>query len=468
MTELLQVAAAYFEPVAAGYTVKIHPAADALPMLEDDAAASLLADVKAHGLRERIKIWIDQDRETLWLVDGRNRTRAAAAAGLESDSVVEWVSFADDAEVARYVFSLNLERRHLNSSQRAMAGARLLPMFEEAARERQGARSDLTSVPIGTEVRVHRADEEAADALNTSARSVARAKKVLTDAPELAPLVDAGQLPVSAAAKLAKEDEDTRARVAKKISSGEAKNAPQALKQVADDRRAERASAVVLEGARFEVVTGEAVDVLSASEAEIHCVITDPPYGLETHRTRQGGQDYADGEDYALGLLDEVCEALKPRLADGAHLYFFTGYTHLHAFKTTLARHFWVQDNPIVWIKPRHTLCDFTKKWPSACEYILFAKHGDTSARPLASCLKDWIGPYAPGTTTGHSAEKPVEVLRALVEQSSEVGELVVDPFTGSGSTGAAALSLGRRFFGAELDERWADVARVRLAEVER
>jgi DNA modification methylase len=454
MSDITEVAAAYFESVSAGYEVKIHPAADALPMLEDDAAASLLADVKAHGLRERIKIWIDQDRETMWLVDGRNRTRAAAAAGLECDSVVEWVSFADDAEVAR--------------SQRAMAGARLLPMFEEAARERQGARNDLNIVANWPQCEEGRkARDEAADALNTSARSVARAKKVLTEAPELAPLVDAGQLPVSAAAKLAKEDEDTRARVAKKISSGEAKNAPQALKQVADDRRAERASEVVLEGARFEVVTGEAVDVLSASEAEIHCVITDPPYGLETHRTRQGGQDYADGEEYALGLLDEVCEALKPRLADGAHLYFFTGYTHLHAFKTTLARHFWVQDNPIVWIKPRHTLCDFTKKWPSACEYILFAKHGDTSARPLASCLKDWIGPYAPGTTTGHSAEKPVEVLRALVEQSSEVGELVVDPFTGSGSTGAAALSLGRRFFGAELDERWADVARVRLAEVE-
>jgi len=405
-------------------------------------------------------------------VDGRNRTRAAAAAGLKCDSVVEWVSFDDDAEVARFVFSLNLERRHLNSSQRAMAGARLLPMFEEAARARQLAslkQGDKSPVVANLPQREdgRKARDDAAAALNTSARSVTSAKKVLNDAPELAPLVDAGQLPVSAAARLAKEDEDTRARVAKKITSGEAKNAPQALKQVADDRRAERASEVVLEGARFEVVTGEAVDVLSASEAEIHCVITDPPYGLETHRTRQGGQDYADGEEYALGLLDEVCEALKPRLADGAHLYFFTGYTHLHAFKATLARHFWVQDNPIVWIKPRHTLCDFTKKWPSACEYILFAKHGDTSARPLASCLKDWIGPYAPGTTTGHSAEKPVEVLRALVEQSSEVGELVVDPFTGSGSTGAAALSLGRRFFGAELDERWADVARVRLAEVE-
>ena len=84
-----------------------------------------------------------------------------------------------------------------------MAGARLLPMFEEAARGRQGARSDLTSAQICTEVRVHRADEEAAAALNTSARSVASAKKVLNDAPELAPLVDAGQLPVSAAAKLA-------------------------------------------------------------------------------------------------------------------------------------------------------------------------------------------------------------------------------------------------------------------------
>jgi len=222
MTELLQVAAAYFETVAAGYTVKIHPAADALPMLEDDAAASLLADVKAHGLRERIKIWIDQDRETLWLVDGRNRTRAAAAAGLKCDSVVEWVSFADDAEVARYVFSLNLERRHLSTSQRAMAGARLLPMFEEAARARQATSTGGADPQLRANLHEagRRADVEAAAALNTSARSVASAKKVLTDAPELAPLVDAGQLSVSAAAALAKEDEDLRLQVLEEIQSG--------------------------------------------------------------------------------------------------------------------------------------------------------------------------------------------------------------------------------------------------------
>jgi hypothetical protein len=159
MTEFAQIVAEYFEPVSAhrGYEMKVHPAADALPMLDDDAAASLLEDIKAHGLRERIKIWIDQERETLWLVDGRNRTRAAAAAGLYVRSVIEWKMFEDDAEVARFVFSLNLERRHLSTSQRAMAGARLLPMFEEAARARQGARSDLTSAQICTEVRVHRA-----------------------------------------------------------------------------------------------------------------------------------------------------------------------------------------------------------------------------------------------------------------------------------------------------------------------
>ena len=204
---LAQTVASYLEPVAAGQTVKIHPAADALPLLGEDEGASLLADIKAHGLRERIKLWSDHDRSTLWLVDGRNRTRAAAAAGLSAEDTLEWVSFADDAEVARYVFSLNLERRHLNSSQRAMAGARLLPMFEEAARERQAhgktapGQTLVANLPQAFDGR--KARDDAAAALNTSARSVARAKKVLTDAPELASLVDAGQLPVSAAAKLA-------------------------------------------------------------------------------------------------------------------------------------------------------------------------------------------------------------------------------------------------------------------------
>lgn len=221
---LAQLAASYFGPVAAGQAVKIHPAADALPLLGEDDGASLLADIKAHGLRERIKLWSDYDRSTLWLVDGRNRTRAAAAAGLQAEDTLEWVSFADDAEVARYVFSLNLERRHLNASQRAMAGARLLPMFEEAARERQahGKTAPGQTLPANLPEALNgrEARDDAAAALNVSARSVGSAKKVLTEAPELAPLVDAGQLSVSAAAALAKEDEGLRLQVLEEIQSG--------------------------------------------------------------------------------------------------------------------------------------------------------------------------------------------------------------------------------------------------------
>jgi hypothetical protein len=87
------------------------------------------------------------------------------------------------------VISLNLARRHLNESQRAMAAARLANM-------KQGARTDLASIEAMSQT-------QAADRLNVDRSSVQRARVVLdTATPELAHAVDAGLLAVSKAAGL--------------------------------------------------------------------------------------------------------------------------------------------------------------------------------------------------------------------------------------------------------------------------
>lgn len=65
-----------------------------------------------------------------------------------------------------------------------------------------------------------------------------------------------------------------------------------------------------------------------------------------------------------------------------------------------------------------------------------------------------------------HTTEKPLELLRPLLETSTVAGDLVVDPFMGSGSTGVAAVSMGRRFVGGDVEQEHLDTAVARLSEV--
>jgi site-specific DNA-methyltransferase (adenine-specific)/modification methylase len=62
-----------------------------------------------------------------------------------------------------------------------------------------------------------------------------------------------------------------------------------------------------------------------------------------------------------------------------------------------------------------------------------------------------------------HPTQKPLRVLRQLVEWGSRPGDLVLDPFMGVGSTGVAAVELGRRFIGIEIDPGYVDAAQRRL-----
>jgi DNA modification methylase len=67
--------------------------------------------------------------------------------------------------------------------------------------------------------------------------------------------------------------------------------------------------------------------------------------------------------------------------------------------------------------------------------------------------------------TADHPTQKPTEVIGLLVEYASSIGQLVLDPFMGSGTTLRAAKQLGRRAVGVEIDERFCEVAAKRLAQ---
>jgi formiminotetrahydrofolate cyclodeaminase len=95
----------------------VHPYAARFPLLEDAELRDLAADIKANGLIHPIV------RDEAWhLIDGRNRFVACALAGVEP----RWLPLPDDTEPMRFIFAVNVRRRHLTPGARAMAAAMTL------------------------------------------------------------------------------------------------------------------------------------------------------------------------------------------------------------------------------------------------------------------------------------------------------------------------------------------------------
>jgi ParB-like chromosome segregation protein Spo0J len=155
-----------------------HPLAALFPLLDGDEFDALVADIRAYGLRQKIVLFEGM------ILDGRNRYAACLEAGIEP----RFEQF-NGADPLAFVVSLNLARRHLSESQRAIVAAKIATL-------KDGQRSDLVQgLPIG----------RAAEMLNVGERSVARAKAVLDEGiPEPATAIERGEISVSAAAELAR------------------------------------------------------------------------------------------------------------------------------------------------------------------------------------------------------------------------------------------------------------------------
>lgn len=179
---------------------EVHPLAEAFPLLDDESMRRLGEDIQANGLQCPISLFGGK------IIDGRNRALACKKHRIDPE-----FEELKDIDPAAFVVSMNLRRRHLNESQRAMVAARLATLSP-------GRPSAQNTPPNGG---VKRADE-AAELLNVSERSVERARAVqAANNPVLTRAVDDGVIPVSQAAKLAKLEPARQNEVIAKVRSGE-------------------------------------------------------------------------------------------------------------------------------------------------------------------------------------------------------------------------------------------------------
>jgi site-specific DNA-methyltransferase (adenine-specific) len=114
----------------------------------------------------------------------------------------------------------------------------------------------------------------------------------------------------------------------------------------------------------------------------------------------------------------------------------------------------------LIWLKPSVGL---GYHWRNKTERVMFLEKGKRKLNNLG--LGDVI--EAPRVRGGYPTEKPIELSTALIANSTQPGELVIDPFVGSGSVGVAARTLGRRFAGCDVSPLAIETTTKRMAALD-
>ena len=206
------------------------------------------------------------------------------------------------------------------------------------------------------------------------------------------------------------------------------------------------------------------------SDGSVDLVVTDPPYKISTRGagmySRPELQYTKDLEFMANGfseeVLDELCRVLKK-----INIYLFCSQAQIQPLLEYFVTHHKCNWNLLTWHKSNPVpACG--NKYLTDTEYILFFRergvrvYGDYSSKKTY-----YVTPsnQADKKLYGHPTIKPLEIVQNLIRNSSEPGQIVLDPFMGSGTTAVAAASLGRDFIGFELDEKHHATAEARAAE---
>src|SRR5947207_8745687 len=205
----------------------------------------------------------------------------------------------------------------------------------------------------------------------------------------------------------------------------------------------------------FDVCVRDAVDWLRAQPTgSIDLLITDPAYeSLEKHRavgtTTRLKHSKASSNDWFKIFPNvrfaELFRELYRVLRNDTHFYLLCDAETMFVAKPEAEQagfRFW---KPLVWDK---CTIGMGYHYRARYEFILFFEKGKRRLNDLG--IADII--TVPRIRGGYPAEKPHEVAEVLIRQSSNAGDLVIDPFMGSGSVGIGAARLGRRFAGNDVN----------------
>jgi len=246
------------------------------------------------------------------------------------------------------------------------------------------------------------------------------------------------------------------------------------------------------------LIIGDCIEELGRlPENSVDVIFADPPYNLQLegelrrpNNTRVDGVDqdwdrFSSFESYdafTAGWLGDARRVLKPT----GSIWVIGSYHNIFRVGALMQDYgFWLL-NDVIWRKTNPMPNFRGRRFTNAHETLIWAAHGDNpkgytfnydAMKAFNGDLQmrsDWTLPICSGGERlkdqngrkAHPTQKPEALLHRVILASSNPGDVILDPFFGTGTTGAVARRLGRRWLGIERDEAYARVALERIAAI--
>ena len=221
---------------------------------------------------------------------------------------------------------------------------------------------------------------------------------------------------------------------------------------------------------------GDVLDELSLIEdCYFDMAVIDPPYilnkttgGISKTGLVDKWQGNIKGSDRKASIQNDIkFEEWLPEvyrvMKGNSHCYIWTNDKNLADLQREAEKVGFRLHNILIWKKSNST----PNRWyMKNCEFILFLYKGKAKPIKNKGCSHFFEYKNKSGKEKFHPTEKPVDLIKELIQNSSDENDLVLDCFMGSGSTGVACMETNRRFYGIEIDEKYYKVAEERLKKV--
>lgn len=227
----------------------------------------------------------------------------------------------------------------------------------------------------------------------------------------------------------------------------------------------------------MKLICGDCLEILkNISDESIDLIVTDPPYKLTARGSSENMGGYWKSEKAKKGIIfdnnnieikDYIFELYRV-LKEKSILYIMCNNTNLQEMLNQGTNAGFNFVKCLIWEKGNKICGTY---YMGCYEYILLFRKG--GHRPINNCgtpdilkisikkLKNENGKNL------HDTEKPVELMKILIKNSSNENDLVLDPFMGIGSTGVACINTNRNFIGIEIDENYFNIAKERMNNLE-
>ena len=205
----------------------------------------------------------------------------------------------------------------------------------------------------------------------------------------------------------------------------------------------------------------------------IDLIVTDPPYkvtqkgnkgtmgGMIAKEINAKGKAFLHNDINIKDYINELFRVLKPN----SHCYLMTNHVNLQEFLNETIKAGFHFTKCLIWNKQNKIANQY---YMSQFEYILFLRKGKAKPINNSGCSDILSIPNKKTKINNvniHDTEKPVNLMKILIENSSNENDLVLDLFMGSGSTGLACKMSKRNFIGVEIDKRYFNIAKERIGQ---